>query len=94
MGRILHSYSLEVLLFLRAKTLESKLKDLLSHYLVELIEVEPVLRGEDLVGLGLKPGPCFKEVIEKTRELKIDGILRTREDEIQFVREHYLRGDQ
>ncbi|MBI2876225.1 MAG: CCA tRNA nucleotidyltransferase [Candidatus Tectomicrobia bacterium] len=67
-----------------------KVRHSLARYLTELRVVEPFLRGRDLVALGLKPGPRFREILNRIRESRLNGILKTQEDEIQFVKEHYL----
>lgn len=44
-----------------------------------------ILTGDDLIKLGLPPGPIFKKILEKVEELQISGELHTREEAIQFV---------
>jgi len=45
----------------------------------------PCLSGEDLCGLGYKPGPLFKKMFDAVRKARWEGKLRTREEEIRFV---------
>jgi tRNA nucleotidyltransferase (CCA-adding enzyme) len=46
----------------------------------------PCLSGEDLRHLGYKPGPQFKRMFNAIREARWEGKLRTREEEIRFLR--------
>jgi len=56
-------------------------------------EVRPprLVTGEDLIGLGLSPGPTFREVLEAVEEAQLNGTLVTRESAIQFVQDFVKR---
>lgn len=58
--------------------------------LKEKIKVE--INGNDLKKLGLKPGPHFKHILEELYYLRLDGITRSREAEIQMVRRWITEG--
>ncbi|GAV22324.1 CBS domain-containing protein [Carboxydothermus pertinax] len=60
------------------------------QYLEELRFIKPKITGEDLKALGLKPGPLFREILNKIKALKIDGVLKEQKDEILYVRQNYL----
>jgi poly(A) polymerase len=40
----------------------------------------PVLTGEDLIAMGLKPGPDFKRILDAVREAQLEGQVRTRDE--------------
>lgn len=46
----------------------------------------PCLSGQDVRDLGYKPGPIFSKIFDALREAKWEGKLRTREEEIRFVK--------
>jgi tRNA nucleotidyltransferase (CCA-adding enzyme) len=48
-----------------------------------------VLRGEDVVGLGVRRGPAVAEVLDRLRDRRLDGAPGDREAEIEYVR-HWL----
>src|SRR5205809_1663326 len=51
----------------------------------------PLVRGDDLIALGLKPGPKFGEILEAVETRQLEGTLRTREEALEWVkREHSL----
>ncbi|MEY2531976.1 MAG: hypothetical protein QOI96_2061, partial [Verrucomicrobiota bacterium] len=40
----------------------------------------PLVRGEDLIALGMKPGPKFGEILEAIETRQLEGALRNREE--------------
>src|SRR5216117_2444496 len=52
----------------------------------------PLVRGDDLIALGLKPGPKFGEILEAVETRQLEGTLRTTEEALQWVRREYLSG--
>lgn len=51
--------------------------------------VRPVLRGEEVVELGVRRGPAVAEVLDGLRDRRLDGEVGDREAEIGYVR-HWL----
>jgi poly(A) polymerase len=52
----------------------------------------PLVRGDDLIALGLKPGPKFREILEAVETRQLEGTLRTREEALEWVKREYLSG--
>ena len=50
----------------------------------------PLVRGDDLIALGLKPGPKFGEILEAVETRQLEGTLRTREAALDWVKREYL----
>src|SRR6266576_475291 len=46
----------------------------------------PLLRGDDLFALGLKPGPKVGEILEAVETRQLEGSLRTREEALEWVK--------
>jgi tRNA nucleotidyltransferase (CCA-adding enzyme) len=46
----------------------------------------PLLRGDDLIGLGIPRGPRVGRLLRELRRRRFDGRLRTRADEIRWIR--------
>ncbi|MGR6835200.1 CCA tRNA nucleotidyltransferase [Syntrophomonas erecta] len=40
-------------------------------------EINPVVRGKDLVAMGLKPGPAFKRILDGAYEAQLEGKTRS-----------------
>lgn len=51
--------------------------------------VRSVLRGEEVVELGVRRGPAVAEVLDRLRDRRLDGESGDREAEIEYVR-HWL----
>jgi len=57
-------------------------------------EVQPLVTGEDLKEMGLKPGPIFGELLEVLRGARLDGRAESRADEEALIEEllgHWTR---
>jgi poly(A) polymerase len=52
----------------------------------------PLVRGDDLIALGLKPGPQFGEILEEVETRQLEGNLRTREEALEWVKRKYSLG--
>jgi poly(A) polymerase len=54
-------------------------------------EVRPVrlLTGDDLIGLGFRPGPEFREILDAAEDAQLEGIISSREDATIWVRKYY-----
>jgi poly(A) polymerase len=52
----------------------------------------PLVRGDDLIALGLKPGPKFGEILEAVETRQLEGTLRTREEAREWVKQEYFSG--
>ncbi len=52
----------------------------------------PLVRGDDLMALGLKPGPKFGEILEAVETRQLEGTLRTREEALKWVQREYSLG--
>ena len=61
-----------------------------KKYFEELRFIKPEITGEDLKALGLKPGPLYREILHKIKMLKIDGVLKNKDEEILYVKQNYF----
>lgn len=52
----------------------------------------PLVRGEDLLALGLKPGPKFGEILEAIETRQLEGELRNREEALDWLKKEYSLG--
>lgn len=83
----LNHLSPEALVFLRAKTPDDFLKREISLYLTTYKEIKPRVTGKDLIALGIEPGPQFREILQRIRVLKLDGLLEDKRAEIEYIKE-------
>jgi tRNA nucleotidyltransferase/poly(A) polymerase len=53
----------------------------------EQVRPARLLTGEDLIALGLKPGPAFKAILFSVEEAQLDGSVTCREDALRLATE-------
>jgi len=63
-----------------------ELREEIKKYLFVYSKVYPELKGEDLKRLGIKPGKQLGEILKKLREEKLEGRLKTKDEEIAYVK--------
>jgi poly(A) polymerase len=49
----------------------------------------PLVRGDDLIALGLKPGPRFGEILEAVETRQLEGTLHNREEALEWLKREY-----
>jgi len=55
----------------------------------EEIRPEPLLTGRELIALGLKPGPRFKEILAAVEDAQLEGKLQSRKAAVEWVRTEF-----
>ncbi len=58
----------------------------LRLFLDKLHEIRPLLRGDDLIKLGVPEGPTVGRLLEDLLIARIEGLVETREDEENMIR--------
>jgi tRNA nucleotidyltransferase (CCA-adding enzyme) len=90
--RVLFPLSLEMVLLLPVLLRSGEVKRRVGIY-VEWSSLQRLhVKGEDLLALGLKPGPRYKEILRDLLSAKIDKEVKTREDEIAWVKRFAMKG--
>ena len=59
---------------------------ILRETLPEELNPPPLLTGEDLISLGLKPGPEFKRLLDVVRDAQLDGEMSSKAEAMELVR--------
>jgi poly(A) polymerase len=49
-----------------------------------------LVRGDDLIAIGMKPGPQFGEILEAVETRQLEGALKNREEALEWVKAEYL----
>lgn len=86
---LLTPYHTETLLYLMARANNERVRKLISNYFTRLKGTRLHLRGRDLLQMGFESGPLFRDMFEALMEAHLNGHIKTRQDEIDFVLEHY-----
>jgi tRNA nucleotidyltransferase (CCA-adding enzyme) len=83
--------SVEILLFMMAKTSKEHVKQWISKFITQLQDVQPILTGHDLEKLGVPTGPIYKVILDDLLGARLDERVATKEDEQQIVLRKYVR---
>jgi tRNA nucleotidyltransferase (CCA-adding enzyme) len=79
-------FALEMLLYLASRASSEQVRRFVSLYLTRLRSAAPLLDGNDLLALGLKPGPVFRTIKNQLLYAFLDGEVSSREDEEALVK--------
>lgn len=82
--------SVEALLYIMAKTEEKGVKKAISLFFTTLNAMKVSLRGKDLQELGIQPGPRYREILDSLLLARLEGTVKTKEEEMRYVKAHYL----
>ncbi|BCR05163.1 poly(A) polymerase [Desulfuromonas versatilis] len=80
----------EVLLAMMAQAGTDEVRQQISHFFTHLRNVSPLLDGNDLLALGIPPGPQYKVILHHLLQARLDGRVLTRDDELALVRKRYF----
>ncbi len=61
-----------------------------AEFASEPIQPEPLVRGADLLDLGLPPGPKLGAILREAYDLQLEGALATREAALAWLRNRLL----
>ncbi|HEY9790472.1 MAG TPA: CBS domain-containing protein [Candidatus Obscuribacterales bacterium] len=87
---VLHGHSDQALAIAASvATPGSSTRRWIKLYLDELRDVRIFLSGNDLIKIGFEQGPQIKAALDKVKEAKLDGRVRTPAQELEFIRKHY-----
>ena len=55
------------------------------------IKPAPLLRGDDLIALGYRPGPLFKKILQAVEDAQLEGRIHDRDETLRLVEELFPR---
>jgi poly(A) polymerase len=61
-------------------------QEMFSKLTQEEVKPKPLINGLDLIALGLKPGPLFREILTKIEDEQLEGNLKTKEEALEKVK--------
>jgi tRNA nucleotidyltransferase (CCA-adding enzyme) len=82
---VLDPLSIESKLFMMAKTTQVTTRRYISLYFTQLKDTKPILRGTDLIEMGIKSGPSIKKALSGLLKARLDEQVITRQDEMEYV---------
>ncbi|MEW6679840.1 MAG: DHH family phosphoesterase [bacterium] len=81
----LNKMPLEGLVFIMSKTRSIIIKKRVFLFLTVLRKTSLYLTGDYLKKRGIKPGPIYKKILRELFYLKLDGKIKTKNDEVKFL---------
>ena len=84
--RLLDGYSIPAVTTSLIATDSPVAKQHIGLFLDKLQLIKTILTGNDLIKMGINPGPRIKEILDKLLDARLDGRVKTREDEEGLVR--------
>jgi tRNA nucleotidyltransferase (CCA-adding enzyme) len=84
----LYGFKTELILYMMAVTKQKRIKKSISRYFTNLRYVTTSVTGKQLIKMGLKPGPMYREILEAVLYAKLDGKLKTANDELKFASDY------
>lgn len=88
---VLRRISVEAYTYILAGSTHMAAKERLKNYLARSRHNKLQINGEDIKKLGFPPGPNFKDALDAVRDARLDGLVRTKEEEINFVRQYMAK---
>jgi tRNA nucleotidyltransferase (CCA-adding enzyme) len=89
--KLLSRLNLETILFAMALSKDRRKQEAISRYLTELRNVKTILKGNDLKKMGIPPGPVYTKVLQELLDARLEGGVKSREDEEEFVKKALQR---
>ena len=75
----------ELTIFMMAAARFEEAQKAISYYFTTLKGITISVSGKDIRKLGLKPGPIYKEILDKILNAKLDGHIRSKKEEIAYL---------
>ncbi|HID29588.1 MAG TPA: CCA tRNA nucleotidyltransferase, partial [Desulfobacterales bacterium] len=87
--RKLRPFHIETLLYIMANTTRNSVKRAISSYVTRLRSTQTLLSGKYLKETGFKPGPIYREILDRLLDARLNGEVETLLDEVEFVRKNW-----
>lgn len=83
---MLEPLSYEVIIFIMAEYKNRNVQKYIADFFEVYNGMRPYISGEDLRGLGVSPSPFYKKVFTRALNAKLDGIVKTKEEELLLIK--------
>ncbi len=84
--RILHDLNTEKIILLLGKRDDFEIKNKIKYYLHELKDTELNIDGNNLIEMGLRPGPVIQKVLDRIWNAKLNGLITTEKEEREYAK--------
>jgi len=88
---LLAPWPLEMAIYVWARTASRGAAEAARDYIAAGAAAVTELKGRDLLALGYPPGPLYREILDVLLAERLEGRVKTREEELAWVLAHYPR---
>ena len=81
-------FRIELILYMMAATKNERVKRSISNYFTQLRHISTTIKGKDLKKLGIEPGPIYRKILDAVLDDKLNGRIKTFNDELSFVKDY------
>lgn len=89
--RELKMFKIELILYMMALTIDERITKAISFFVTDLRNVKLSSGGKDLQSMGLSPSPVFTKILSAALDAKLNGKLKTKEDELKFLKAYVAK---
>jgi tRNA nucleotidyltransferase (CCA-adding enzyme) len=82
--KLFKQYDLEILILIAVRNQKS-VRRIIWKYVSHWSQIKPLLNGHDLKLMGYKPGPHFKEILDRILSETLDGTITNKEAAIELI---------
>lgn len=87
----LSAFRIELILYMMAVTKHERTKKAISFFITQLRQIKISVSGKDLKEMRLEPGPLYRTILQAVLDAKLNGQLKTKNDELNFARDYASR---
>lgn len=87
--KVLHEAGIETLLAIMAYSLDKRNARKVLYFIGNLRKIRPAVTGKDLITAGIKPGPHMRRIFDHITELKLNGAVLSKEEEMKIAERLY-----
>ncbi|MHB8232518.1 MAG: tRNA nucleotidyltransferase/poly(A) polymerase family protein [bacterium] len=66
-------------------------KKIILRYLNRIVFIKPFVNGNDIKSMGICEGLLCGKILNEIRLLKIDGKLKSKDDELKYIKKRYIK---
>ncbi len=84
----LSGFKIELILYMMAASKREAVKKAISYFITGLKDIRVSVSGKDIKKMGVAPGPIYRQILRAVLKAKLNGKLKTRKDELDFIRSY------
>ena len=86
--KLLRQYDLPMLILIALRS-PRKIRQQIWHYATVLVNIQPILNGNDLKQFGYKPGPQYKQILDDVLSATLDREINNKVEAKEFLTQRH-----